>query len=84
MIGIAVILTCLEFHTPQRIQIALIAASGVAHEVGLFIGVPMADFRYSHYMIYASLLALLLFLQNVLQHRARPGFDQVSAPPVAY
>jgi hypothetical protein len=83
MIGMVVILAYLKSHTPQRMQIALIAASGFAHEAGLFVGVLMAGFRYSHYMIYTSLLAFLLFLQTVLPYRARPGFEQVSAPTIA-
>jgi hypothetical protein len=55
----------LAFHTPERIEIALIAASGLAHEGGLFLVAPSSDFRYSHYMIYTSGLALLLFLKTL-------------------
>ena len=56
---------CLAFRTPERIEIALIAASGLAHEGGLFLFATSADFRYSHYMIYTSGLALLLFLKSL-------------------
>ena len=60
---------CLAFRTPERIAITLIAASGLAHEGGLFLFAPGADFRYSHYMIYTSGLALLLFLKTLRYKR---------------
>jgi hypothetical protein len=54
---------------PGKMQIALIAASGLAHELGLFLIAPTLDFRYSHYMIYAVMLALL---RVVLLLKGRP------------
>jgi len=60
---------CLAFRTLERIEIALIAASGLAHEGGLFLFAPGAEFRYSHYMIYTSGLALLLFLKTLRYKR---------------
>ena len=62
---------CLAFRTLERIEIALIAASGLAHEGGLFLFAAVAEFRYSHYMIYTSVLALLLFLKT-LRKKGRP------------
>ena len=64
-ITMLVMLACfLPSFTMERIQIGLIAASGFAHEAGLFLLAPSADFRYSHYMIYTSLLASLLLAQT--------------------
>ena len=64
-ITISVMLACfLPSFTMERIQIGLIAASGFAHEAGLFLLAPGGDFRYSHYMIYTSLLASLLLAQT--------------------
>jgi hypothetical protein len=64
-ITMLVMLACfLPSFTMERIQIGLIAASGFAHEAGLFLLAPGADFRYSHYMIYTSLLALQLLAQT--------------------
>jgi len=64
-ITMLVMLACfLLSFTMERIQIGLIAASGFAHEAGLFLLAPGADFRYSHYMIYTSLLASQLLAQT--------------------
>ena len=60
---------CLAFRTLERIEIALIAASGLAHEGGLFLFAPEHEFRFSHYMIYTSGLALLLFLKSLRYKR---------------
>jgi len=68
---------CLAFRTPERIEIALIAASGLAHEGGLFLLAPAGEFRYSHYMIYTSGLALLLFLKTLRNKR------EVTLKPIA-
>ena len=79
------IVACFTFRTPQRIQIGLIAASGFAQEAGLLLCAPSADFRYSHYMIYTSVLAFLLFLQTLFNQKViRKGawrlFFNPSAP----
>ena len=58
------ILDCLIFPFAGCVQIALIALSGLTYEGGLFLFATSAEFRYSHYMIYTSVLASLLFLQT--------------------
>jgi hypothetical protein len=61
-----VMLVCfLPSFTMERAQIGLIAASGFVNEAGLFLVAPSASFRYSHYMIYTSLLASLLLIQTL-------------------
>jgi hypothetical protein len=60
---------CLAFRALERIEISLIAASGLAHEAGFFLLASSAEFRYSHYMIYTSGLALLLFLKTLRNKR---------------
>ena len=62
-----VIVACLAFRGPMQTQCALIATSGLAYEASLFFFAPAADFRYSHYMIYTSLLAFLLFVARPLK-----------------
>ena len=70
---------CLAFPTLERIEIALIAASGLAHEGGLFLFAPDAVFRSSHYMIYTSVLALLLLLKT-LPHRKEAALKPIAIP----
>jgi len=69
LITTCVLLGCLIFPTPERMQCAFIAASGFAYEASLFLFAPAADFRYSHYMIYISLLASLLLARTIRFHR---------------
>jgi hypothetical protein len=57
---------CLLSLTEERLYIILIAASGLVHEGGLFLLVASAEYRYSHYMIYTSVLALLLLARTYL------------------
>lgn len=57
---------CLLSLTEERLQTALIAASGLAHEGGLFLLAPSAEYRFSLYMVYTSMLALLLLLRTYL------------------
>jgi hypothetical protein len=65
-ITMVVMLVCfLPSFTMERAQIGLIAASGFVNEAGLFLVAPSASFRYSHYMIYTSLLASLLLIQTL-------------------
>jgi hypothetical protein len=73
VLSIFLVLDCLIFPFTGRIQILLIALSGLTYEGGLFLFAAFAEFRYSHYMIYTSLLASLLFLQTrfVKSHAAR-------------
>ena len=61
---------CLARWDETHLQIALIAGSGVAHELGLFFMAPSPDFRYSHHMIYVSLLAAALLLRAEFARRA--------------
>jgi hypothetical protein len=60
---------CLLRLTEERLQIALIAASGLANELGLFFVGLGGDYRYSHYMVYTSMLALLLLLRSNSSNR---------------
>jgi hypothetical protein len=62
---------CLLSLTRERLNILLIAASGLAYEGGLFLLVASAEYRYSHYMIYTSVLALLLLMRTYLIEPAR-------------
>jgi hypothetical protein len=57
---------CLISLSEERLCVALVAASGLAHEGGLFLVAPSADYRFSHYMIYTSVLALLLLVRTSL------------------
>ena len=72
VLTILLIGACLAIRTLERIEIALIATSGLAHEGGLFLFAAVADFRYSHYMIYTSVLALLLFVKTLREATLKP------------
>jgi hypothetical protein len=51
----------------ERFGVACIVASGLANEVGLFFLAPAPEYRYSHYMIYTSILSFLLFVLVVVR-----------------
>ena len=41
-------------------------------EMGLFLLAPASDYRYSHYMVYTSVIALLLLMRtHLMERRAR-------------
>jgi hypothetical protein len=77
VLSVLLIGVCLAFRTLERIEIALIAASGLAHECGLFLFAPEHEFRFSHYMIYTSGLALLLFLKT-LAYRSEAALKPIA------
>lgn len=64
-ISICVLLTLLFRSVTGNIEIIALTSSGLLHELGLMLAAPSPDFRYSHYMIFCTLLSLLLL--------ARPG-----------
>jgi hypothetical protein len=64
VLTISVIAACVSSLTERRFQIALIAASGLSYEGGIFLLAPSSDYRYSQYMIYTSIVALLLLMQT--------------------
>ena len=81
MIAVAVITWCLWRRGELTLQIALIAASGLTHEAGLFLLAPSADFRYSHYMIFATLLSGALLLRASSGARASAkGVGRIPQP----
>jgi hypothetical protein len=55
---------CLFSATEKRVEIALIAASGIAHSGGVFLLACSAEYRYLQYMIYTSILGLFLLLMT--------------------
>lgn len=60
----------LAFARRQRLASVLLA-SGIAHEIGLFFVAPAVDYRYSHWMVCATILgAIVLF-----EIRRRPNCD---------
>jgi hypothetical protein len=50
-----------------------ILLSGLLYELGLFVAVPSNDFRYSHWMIVATLVGAVLTLRSRLDGPARPA-----------
>jgi len=44
--------------------VLLIAASGLLYEGSLFFLAPSADYRYSHYLVYTSVLSTLLLIRT--------------------
>lgn len=69
VLTITTIGACLLSYTEERLQISLIAASGLTLEIGLFLLAPASDYRYSHYMVYTSVIALLLLMRTHLVER---------------
>jgi hypothetical protein len=61
----------------ERVQIALIAASGLAHAGRLFLLACSAEYRYYHYLIYTGVLASFLLLRTYLTTR----FEQADESP---
>lgn len=57
--------------TAKKPEILCLTASAILHELGLMLAAPSPDFRYSHYMIFCSLLSLLFLLRPLLksQHK---------------
>jgi hypothetical protein len=92
VLTIVTISACFLSYTEERLQIALIAASGLSQEMGVFLLAFGNAYRHSHYMIYTSVIALLLLLQTYLMdrrrrfpirtylHRRRPQHDQRRDP----
>lgn len=68
----AIALALLPLCRRRRLAFAVIA-SGVAYELTLFVAAPSRDFRYSHWMIVATILgAVLLFAERWREGRAAP------------
>lgn len=44
----------------EKIEVICLTSSAILHEFGLMLAAPSPDFRYSHYMIFCSLLSLLM------------------------
>jgi hypothetical protein len=63
LLTIAIIAFGLFFWNQARAEVFFVALSGLAYEGVLFFVGPSADYRYSHYMIYSSVLATLLLIR---------------------
>ena len=72
-----IICACLWAPTEERVQIALISASGLAHAGGLFLLACSAEYRYYHYLIYISVLTSFLLLRTYLTTQ----FEQADESP---
>jgi hypothetical protein len=66
ILTIATIGACFLSYSEERLQIALIAASGLTQEMGVFLLAFGSAYRDSHYMIYTSVIALLLLMRTYL------------------
>ncbi len=65
ILSIAILLTLLSRRPiAAHAEIICLASSGLLHELGLMLAAPSPDFRYSHYMIYCSLLSLLMLARR--------------------
>jgi hypothetical protein len=84
LLGLAVLAFAVRRWDWAYRDVILIAASGIAHDAGLFFLAPSADFRYSHFMIYASLLsAALLWRTEFVRRRVPQDAWQGRAAPAA-
>lgn len=59
---VSIIVMAVMFFRPitANIEITCLISSGLLHEIGLLLAAPSPDFRYSHYMVFCTLLALLM------------------------
>ncbi len=55
----------------SNIEIIGLSASGLLHELGLMLAAPSPDYRYSHYMVFCTLLSLLLLARPWMAQRSR-------------
>ncbi|MGZ4959966.1 MAG: hypothetical protein ACXV7J_11970 [Methylomonas sp.] len=60
VISIGVFATVLRRSIAANIDILCLTSSGLLYEFSLLLAAPSPDFRYSHYMIFCSLLGLLM------------------------
>lgn len=84
LLGAGVVGTAVWRRDWAYLDTIVVGTSGLAHEAGLFFLAPSADFRYSHYMIYASAFSAALLLRTELVRRrtqtgAWTGAVQVAA-----
>lgn len=66
--AICIFLAALLRCRAANIDVVCLTASAILHELGLLLAAPSPDFRYSHYMIFCTLLSVLLL--------ARPGLKR--------
>jgi hypothetical protein len=71
LLALVIIGVSLSSPTEERVQIALIAGSGLAYVGGMFLLACSAEYRYYHYLTYTSVLALFLLLKELLTTRSR-------------
>lgn len=72
IIAVIVVIVALLRFDPQYVDTTLLAISGLLHEAALLLLAPSVDFRYSHYLIFAAILSLLMLTRPALsrlEHR---------------
>lgn len=57
-----------------NIDIIALTVSGLLHELGLVLAAPSPDFRYSHYMVFCSLLSVLLLTRARMKKAGDDAF----------
>ncbi len=60
VISICILLTVLPRSVTANVDVICLASSGLLYEFSLMLAAPSPDFRYSHYMIFCTLLSLLM------------------------
>ncbi len=59
----------------QRVPFVLLA-SGVLYQLGLFLVAPATDYRYSHWMVLATILATVMLVATRIRARSGVGADR--------
>ena len=69
VVAICLFVTTLFRPAATNIEVICLTSSAILHEFGLMLAAPSPDFRYSHYMIFCSLLSLLMLARPLLKGR---------------
>ena len=68
LLNLGVFLAGMIRFEPEKAEFVCLSLSALLHETGLMIAAPSPDYRYSHYMIFCSLLSLLLLFRHWLRN----------------
>jgi len=83
IMSIAMLITVLFRSVTINIEVICLTFSGLLHEFGLLLAAPSPDFRYSHYMIFCTLLSLLLLVRTSTKRFGRPKINNCTLKYVA-
>lgn len=79
VISVGVLLTALSRSVTANLDVICLASSALLYEFSLLLAAPSPDFRYSHYMIFCTLLSwLMLARPRMIKFGVSGGFSKLS------